>query len=118
MVEPEGGAFVTQGGELKATCNAVSSLDTRTTWLKVPATAHTHKHTLEHTLPLLSRSKHEADASMPCSVQNGVQIATGHVLTLRDATFDTAGTYECVITVPEIQEMQTSGTLVVKVRGK
>lgn len=51
------------------------------------------------------------------SVQDAVQIAKGHVLVLKDVTFDTAGTYECVIAVPEIQ-MQTNGLLVVKVRGK
>lgn len=55
---------------------------------------------------------------MLCSVQNGVQIAKGHVLVLKDTTFDKAGTYECIITVPEIQEMQTSGALAVKVRGR
>lgn len=69
-----------------------------------------------YTIP--SKSNHDAEASMLCSVQNSVQIAQGHVLILKDATFDTAGTYECVITVPEIQEMQTSGVLTVKVRGK
>lgn len=51
------------------------------------------------------------------SVQDGVQIAEGHVLVLKNATFDTAGAYQCVIAVPEMQ-MQTSGLLLVKVRGK
>uniref|UniRef100_H3C2I9 Melanoma cell adhesion molecule b n=1 Tax=Tetraodon nigroviridis TaxID=99883 RepID=H3C2I9_TETNG len=83
VVEPKGGAVVTQGDELRATCNAVSSLPTHATWLK-----------------------------------NGVQIAKGHVLTLKNTTFSTAGTYQCVITVPEIEDMQTSGALTVKVHGK
>lgn len=52
------------------------------------------------------------------SVQNEVQIEEGHVLLLKNATFDMAGTYKCVITVLEIQDMQTSGALTVEVRGK
>ncbi|TWW77273.1 MUC18 Cell surface glycoprotein P1H12 [Takifugu flavidus] len=82
VVEPKGVAFVVQGEELKAMCNALSSLSTHTAWLK-----------------------------------DGLQISTGHILILKDATFDTAGTYDCVVSANEIQDMQTNGTLVVQVLG-
>lgn len=107
MVEPKGGAVVAQGGGLNATCNALSSLPTQAFWQKV---THPHTHTPTHTYFPSVKLK-------PMSVQDGVQIAEGHVLVLEDATFDTAGTYQCVIAVPEMQ-MQTSGLLLVKVRGK
>ena len=37
---------------------------------------------------------------------------------MKDATFDTAGTYECVVTVPEIEGMETRGTVHINVQGK
>ncbi|KAM7413301.1 hypothetical protein PAMA_020607 [Pampus argenteus] len=49
--------------------------------------------------------------------KDGQEFSKGHILTLKDATFDTAGTYTCVVTVPEIEEMQTSGTLHVYVQS-
>lgn len=58
------------------------------------------------------------NASMLCSVQDGLQISTGHILSLKDATFDKAGTYDCVVSAHEIQDMRTNGTLVVQVLGK
>lgn len=58
------------------------------------------------------------NASMLCSVQDGLQISTGHVLTLKNATFDKAGTYDCIVSSNEIQDMWTNGTLVVQVLGK
>lgn len=58
------------------------------------------------------------NASMLCSVQDGLQISTGHILTLKNATFDEAGTYDCVVSANEIQDMRTNGTLVVQVLGK
>ncbi|XP_022056648.2 melanoma cell adhesion molecule b isoform X2 [Acanthochromis polyacanthus] len=73
---------VYQGEELNATCNAVASLKTETTWLK--------------------------DEKV---------VAKGHILTLQDATFDTAGTYTCKVTVPDMEGMETSGTLRVYVQG-
>lgn len=45
-------------------------------------------------------------------------VTKGHSLMLKDATFDTAGTYKCVVTVPEIEGMQASEVLHVKVQGK
>lgn len=42
----------------------------------------------------------------------------GHTLTLKNATFDTAGIYVCVVTVPEIEGMETSGIVSVRVKGK
>ncbi|KAK2847193.1 hypothetical protein Q5P01_010192 [Channa striata] len=41
----------------------------------------------------------------------------GHTLVLKDASLDTAGTYTCLVSVPEIDEMQTSGSLHVNVLG-
>lgn len=43
VVEPEDSNVVAQGGELKATCNALSSLQTHAVWFKV-----THVHTAQH----------------------------------------------------------------------
>lgn len=47
MVEPKGVVFVVQGEELKATCNALSSLSTHTAWLKVTAATYTLKNTVQ-----------------------------------------------------------------------
>uniref|UniRef100_A0A8C9YPB6 Melanoma cell adhesion molecule b n=1 Tax=Sander lucioperca TaxID=283035 RepID=A0A8C9YPB6_SANLU len=51
-------------------------------------------------------------------IKNGVEISVGHSLTLKNNTFETAGTYMCVVTVPEIEGMETNGTLTVYVQGK
>ncbi|XP_060928702.1 melanoma cell adhesion molecule b isoform X2 [Limanda limanda] len=59
-------------------------------------------------------------SSLPTSTawfKNGKEIFKGHTLTLRNATFDTTGTYVCVVTVPDIDGMETSGTLQVNVKG-
>ncbi|XP_042342562.1 melanoma cell adhesion molecule b [Plectropomus leopardus] len=82
VVTPKGTIVVPQGQELTATCNALSSLQTKTAWFK-----------------------------------DGQEVSMDHTLTLRDATFDTAGTYMCVVTVTEIEGMETSGTLNVNVQG-
>ncbi|XP_041795897.1 melanoma cell adhesion molecule b isoform X2 [Chelmon rostratus] len=82
VVIPENTTVVVQGDELKATCNALSPLQTHTAWFK-----------------------------------DGVEVSTGHTLILQDATFDTAGAYVCVVTVPEIEGMETRKTLVVQVQG-
>lgn len=51
-------------------------------------------------------------------VQDGVEISRGHVLQLQDATFDTAGRYECEVTVPTIPGLHTSGSVHIIVQGK
>uniref|UniRef100_A0A8C5DR50 Cell surface glycoprotein MUC18-like n=2 Tax=Gouania willdenowi TaxID=441366 RepID=A0A8C5DR50_GOUWI len=73
---------VVHGEQLTATCNALSSLQTETTWFK-----------------------------------EGEEISKGHTLILNDVTYDTAGTYMCVVTVPEIESMTTSSLLHVDVEG-
>ncbi|XP_029374191.1 melanoma cell adhesion molecule b isoform X1 [Echeneis naucrates] len=82
VVTPKESMMLAQGQELKATCNALSSLQTHTAWFK-----------------------------------DGQEILKGHTLILKDATFDTAGTYVCVVTVPEIEDMETRGSLHVNVKG-
>ncbi|XP_033970822.1 melanoma cell adhesion molecule b isoform X1 [Trematomus bernacchii] len=82
VVIPKDDVEVSQGEELTATCNALSSLQTHTVWFK-----------------------------------DGVKVSMGHSLDLKDATFDTAGMYKCVVTVPEFEGMETSGTLNVNVNG-
>ncbi|XP_034404991.1 melanoma cell adhesion molecule b isoform X1 [Cyclopterus lumpus] len=82
VVMPEDTVLVTEGNELTATCNALSSLETHTVWMK-----------------------------------NGKEVSTAHSLILKDATFDSAGMYVCVVTVLKIEGMETSGTLNVKVQG-
>ncbi|XP_068615996.1 cell surface glycoprotein MUC18-like [Brachionichthys hirsutus] len=79
---PEDIAIVTQGQELTATCNALSSLQTRAVWFK-----------------------------------NGEEVSKDHSLMLKNVSFDTAGTYTCVVTVPEMDGMETSGSLLVRVQG-
>ncbi|KAM6959261.1 melanoma cell adhesion molecule b [Aplochiton taeniatus] len=79
---PEDDHVMLQGDELKATCNALSSLQTHTLWFK-----------------------------------NGDQVAEGHTLTLKDVGYDTAGTYDCVVTVPQLEVLKTSRTLKVLVQG-
>ncbi|XP_053277966.1 melanoma cell adhesion molecule b isoform X2 [Pleuronectes platessa] len=49
--------------------------------------------------------------------KDGKEVLKGHTLTLRNATFDTTGMYVCVVTVPDIKGMETSGTLQVNVKG-
>lgn len=51
-------------------------------------------------------------------MQNGEEVAKGHTLILKDAMFNTAGTYVCKVTVPEIDGMETSGMLTVDVKGE
>ncbi|XP_077350419.1 melanoma cell adhesion molecule b isoform X2 [Festucalex cinctus] len=49
--------------------------------------------------------------------KDGREVLVGHTLTMKDATFDTAGTYKCVVTVPEIDGMETMANLRVHVKG-
>ncbi|XP_035535593.1 melanoma cell adhesion molecule b isoform X2 [Morone saxatilis] len=50
--------------------------------------------------------------------KNGKEVSKDHTLMLKDAMFDTAGEYVCVVTVPEIEGMETSRTLLVYVQGQ
>uniref|UniRef100_A0A3Q3WF77 Ig-like domain-containing protein n=1 Tax=Mola mola TaxID=94237 RepID=A0A3Q3WF77_MOLML len=83
VVKPAAATVVSQGDELRATCNALSSLQTDTVWLK-----------------------------------NGEMVSKGHSLILSGATYDMAGMYECLVTVPEIEGMETRGTLLLNVQGR
>ncbi|KAG7314543.1 hypothetical protein KOW79_021846 [Hemibagrus wyckioides] len=49
--------------------------------------------------------------------KDGVEIRRGHVLQLQDASFDTAGRYECEVTVPTIPGLHTSGSVHIIVHG-
>ncbi|XP_068173507.1 melanoma cell adhesion molecule b isoform X2 [Antennarius striatus] len=82
VLKPEDNVVVPQGQDLTATCNALSSLQTHTIWLK-----------------------------------DGEEISKDHSLMLKNVSFDTAGTYKCVVTVPEIEGMGTSGSLLVHIQG-
>ncbi|XP_062329417.1 melanoma cell adhesion molecule b [Osmerus eperlanus] len=48
--------------------------------------------------------------------KNGEQVAEGHVLKL-EAELDTSGTYVCVVTVPTLERLETSGAIRVYVQG-
>ncbi|XP_055370132.1 cell surface glycoprotein MUC18-like isoform X2 [Betta splendens] len=79
VVMPGDTIVLAQGEEMKATCNALSSLPTVTTWFK-----------------------------------DGEEVFQGHTLMV---TLDSAGTYLCKVTVPEIEGMETSTTLQAYVKG-
>ncbi|XP_063763839.1 melanoma cell adhesion molecule b isoform X7 [Eleginops maclovinus] len=49
--------------------------------------------------------------------KDGKKLSMGHSLNLKNATIETAGTYMCVVTVSEIEGMETKGTLTVNVQG-
>nr|XP_055056526.1 cell surface glycoprotein MUC18 [Misgurnus anguillicaudatus] len=49
--------------------------------------------------------------------KDGVEVERGHVLQLHDATFDTAGQYDCEVTVPLLPGLQTSGLVHIIVQG-
>uniref|UniRef100_A0A3Q0QTG6 Melanoma cell adhesion molecule b n=1 Tax=Amphilophus citrinellus TaxID=61819 RepID=A0A3Q0QTG6_AMPCI len=82
VITPKDSTVVMEGEELKASCNALSSLQTATTWVK-----------------------------------NEEVVSKDNILVIKNATFDIAGMYMCVVTVPEIEGMETSGTLRVNVKG-
>ncbi|KAM6933007.1 melanoma cell adhesion molecule b [Xenentodon cancila] len=82
VISPRNTIVVPRTEELKATCNALSSLQTRTAWLK-----------------------------------DGKEVSTGHTLIVKNATYDMAGQYTCVVSVPEIEGMKTTSTLQVHVEG-
>ncbi|GAA6215075.1 cell surface glycoprotein MUC18 [Lates japonicus] len=50
--------------------------------------------------------------------KDGKEVTRNHTLIRENVTFDTAGTYECVVTVSDIEGMNTSGTLQVNVNGR
>ncbi|XP_063349455.1 melanoma cell adhesion molecule b isoform X3 [Pelmatolapia mariae] len=82
VITPKNSITVMEGEELKASCNALSSLQTSTAWFK-----------------------------------NEKLVSKGNSLSVKSATFETAGMYKCVVTVPEMEGMKTSGTLQVNVKG-
>ncbi|XP_023817390.1 cell surface glycoprotein MUC18 isoform X3 [Oryzias latipes] len=82
VVTPRENVSMAMGQELEATCNALSSLQTQTVWLK-----------------------------------DGEEVSKGHILNLKAQSLDTAGTYVCVVTVPEIEGMETSSSLRVFVKS-
>lgn len=82
VITPKDTVFLEQKEELIAACNALSSLSTKTEWLK-----------------------------------NGKEVSKGHHLNLKNVTYDDAGTYDCVVTVPEIEGMQSKASLQVHVLG-
>ncbi|XP_030648834.1 cell surface glycoprotein MUC18 [Chanos chanos] len=49
--------------------------------------------------------------------KDDVEVGTGHMLLLNNATFDTAGEYYCVVTVPTLRGLQTSGSVHIIVQG-
>lgn len=49
--------------------------------------------------------------------KNGEEVSKGNTLLLKDVTFDTAGTYVCVVTVQEVEGLESSGALRVHVQG-
>ncbi|XP_006795529.1 melanoma cell adhesion molecule b isoform X3 [Neolamprologus brichardi] len=82
VITPKDSIAVMEGEELKASCNALSSLQTSTTWFK-----------------------------------NEKLVSKGNTLSVKSATLETAGMYKCVVTVPEMEGMKTSGILQVNVKG-
>ncbi|CAL1570410.1 unnamed protein product [Knipowitschia caucasica] len=82
VIKPEKIIEVLQGDNGEATCNALSSLNTQTTWFK-----------------------------------NGQEVSKGHTLSLNDASFETAGTYVCVVTALEVDGVERSGAVRVHVQG-
>ena len=49
--------------------------------------------------------------------QNGEEVSKGHTLLLKDASFDTAGTFVCVVTALEVEGLESSAALRVHVLG-
>lgn len=74
-----------------------------------------------HSLMLTLSKVHVCEMCFLCCavcVQNGEMVSKGHSLILSGATYDMAGMYECLVTVPEIEGMETRGTLLLNVQGK
>ncbi|XP_043096377.1 cell surface glycoprotein MUC18 isoform X1 [Puntigrus tetrazona] len=49
--------------------------------------------------------------------KDGTEVGRGHVMQLQDATFDTAGQYDCEVTVPSLPGLLTSGSVHIIVQG-
>ncbi|KAM4619755.1 cell surface glycoprotein MUC18-like [Polymixia lowei] len=49
--------------------------------------------------------------------KNGKQVGRGHTLSLQDATYDTSGEYVCVVTVPSLPALRTTGSVHIIVQG-
>uniref|UniRef100_A0A8C0YKW7 Melanoma cell adhesion molecule a n=1 Tax=Cyprinus carpio carpio TaxID=630221 RepID=A0A8C0YKW7_CYPCA len=49
--------------------------------------------------------------------KNGTVVGRGHIMHLQDATFDTAGQYDCEVTVPSLPGLLTSGSVHIIVQG-
>ncbi|XP_052413513.1 cell surface glycoprotein MUC18-like isoform X2 [Carassius gibelio] len=49
--------------------------------------------------------------------KDGVEVGRGHIMQLQDATFDTAGQYDCEVTVPSLPGLLTSGFVHIIVQG-
>ncbi|XP_076867199.1 cell surface glycoprotein MUC18 isoform X1 [Brachyhypopomus gauderio] len=50
-------------------------------------------------------------------LKGGKVVGTGHTLQLRDATFATAGHYNCEVTVPSLPDLHTRGSVHIIVQG-
>ncbi|XP_016377258.1 cell surface glycoprotein MUC18-like [Sinocyclocheilus rhinocerous] len=49
--------------------------------------------------------------------KDGIEVGRGHIMQLQDATFDTAGQYDCEVTVPSLPGLLTSGFVHIIVQG-
>nr|XP_021327367.1 cell surface glycoprotein MUC18 [Danio rerio] len=49
--------------------------------------------------------------------KKGLEVGRGHIMQLQDATFDTAGRYDCEVTVPSLPGLLTSGSVHIIVQG-
>ncbi|XP_050964767.1 cell surface glycoprotein MUC18 isoform X1 [Labeo rohita] len=49
--------------------------------------------------------------------KDGIEVERGHVMKLQDATFDTAGQYDCEVTVAALPGLLTSGSVHIIVQG-
>uniref|UniRef100_A0A673LCW3 Melanoma cell adhesion molecule a n=1 Tax=Sinocyclocheilus rhinocerous TaxID=307959 RepID=A0A673LCW3_9TELE len=50
--------------------------------------------------------------------KDGIEVGRGHIMQLQDATFDTAGQYDCEVTVPSLPGLLTSGFVHIIVQGE
>uniref|UniRef100_A0A3B4BD17 Ig-like domain-containing protein n=1 Tax=Periophthalmus magnuspinnatus TaxID=409849 RepID=A0A3B4BD17_9GOBI len=56
-------------------------------------------------------------SSLPTQTAWFKEVVKGHTLALKDATFDTAGTYVCIVTAEEVEGLERSGTMRVYIEG-
>ncbi|XP_073697358.1 cell surface glycoprotein MUC18 isoform X3 [Garra rufa] len=49
--------------------------------------------------------------------KDGIEVGRGHIMQLQDATFDTAGQYDCEVTVASLPGLLTSGSVHIIVQG-